>query len=49
MFTPIRKIFSFVSHFFFIVYLMFVVWEECEKIKPIGGQVGDWDDELQIM
>jgi hypothetical protein len=49
MFTPIRKIFSFPSHFFFIVYMMFVVQEKCEEGKPIGGQVGDWDDELQKM
>jgi hypothetical protein len=28
-------------HFFFIVYLMFVVQEECEEGKPIGGEVGD--------
>jgi hypothetical protein len=41
MFTPIRKIFSFPSHSFFIVYLMFVVQEEFKEGKPIGGQVGD--------
>jgi hypothetical protein len=39
--TPVRKIFSFPSHFFFIVYLMFVVQVGCEEGKAIGGQVGD--------
>jgi hypothetical protein len=41
MVTLIRKIFSFPSHFFSIVYMMFVVQEECEEGKLIGGQVGD--------
>jgi hypothetical protein len=36
-----KNLFFSLPIFFFIVYLMFVVKEECEKGKPIGGQVGD--------